>query len=145
MSICPVDNPLADARELSLRTGAQTLSLTCITIHRYPAFSTRYSVMCKVYTRYRYHGTSETEHGFSSLWSIIHSLVLVRYLSEQAHKIYVSLVPQSTDIQSLARDTVNNPSLKHGDYLRTRAQIMLYFSHSILTCSKFIKALKYTG
>ena len=92
MSICPVDNPLADARELSLRTGAQTLSLTCITIHRYPAFSTRYSVMCKVYTRYRYHGTSETEHGFSSLWSIIHSLVLVRYLSEQAHKIYWPLV-----------------------------------------------------
>ena len=35
--------------------------LTCITIHRYPIFSTRYSVMCKVYTGYC--GTSEIEHG----------------------------------------------------------------------------------
>ena len=32
----------------------------CATIHRYPIFSTRYSVTCKVYTGY--HGTSETEH-----------------------------------------------------------------------------------
>ena len=30
------------------------------TIHRYPTFSTRYSVMCKVYTGY--YGTSEIEH-----------------------------------------------------------------------------------
>ena len=34
---------------------------TCTTIHRYPIFSTRYSVMCKVYTGYC--GTSEIEHG----------------------------------------------------------------------------------
>ena len=33
----------------------------CTTIHRYPNFSTRYSVMCKVYTGYC--GTSEIEHG----------------------------------------------------------------------------------
>ena len=33
----------------------------CLTIHRYPIFSTRYSVMCKVYTGY--HGISEIEHG----------------------------------------------------------------------------------
>ena len=33
----------------------------CTTIHRYPIFSTRYSVMCKVYTGYC--GTSEIEHG----------------------------------------------------------------------------------
>ena len=31
------------------------------TIHRYPIFSTRYSVICKAYTGY--HGTSEIEHG----------------------------------------------------------------------------------
>ena len=31
------------------------------TFHRYPIFSTRYSVMCKVYTGYC--GTSEIEHG----------------------------------------------------------------------------------
>ena len=35
--------------------------MTCTTIHRYPIFSTRYSVMCKVYTGY--HGSSEIEHG----------------------------------------------------------------------------------
>ena len=33
----------------------------CTTFHRYPIFSTRYSVMCKVYTDYC--GTSEIEHG----------------------------------------------------------------------------------
>ena len=38
----------------------QTLSHSCTTIYRYPNFSTRYSVMCKVYTGY--HGTSEIEH-----------------------------------------------------------------------------------
>ena len=35
--------------------------VSCTTIHRYPIFSTRYSVMCKVYTGYC--GTSEIEHG----------------------------------------------------------------------------------
>ena len=33
----------------------------CTTFHRYPIYSTRYSVMCKVYTGYC--GTSEIEHG----------------------------------------------------------------------------------
>ena len=33
----------------------------CTTIHKCPIFSTRYSVMCKVYTGY--YGTSEIEHG----------------------------------------------------------------------------------
>ena len=33
----------------------------CTTFHGYPIFSTRYSVMCKVYTGYC--GTSEIEHG----------------------------------------------------------------------------------
>ena len=36
-------------------------TLTCTTFHRYPIFSTRYSVMCKVCTGYC--GTSEIEHG----------------------------------------------------------------------------------
>ena len=33
----------------------------CSTINRYPIFSTRYSVTCKIYTGY--HGASEIEHG----------------------------------------------------------------------------------
>ena len=33
----------------------------CTTIHRYPIFSKRFSVLCKVYTGYC--GTSEIEHG----------------------------------------------------------------------------------
>ena len=33
----------------------------CTTFHRYQIFSTRYSVMCKIYTGYC--GTSEIEHG----------------------------------------------------------------------------------
>ena len=39
----------------------QTIKLSCTTVHRYPIFSTRYSVMCKVYTGYC--GTSEIENG----------------------------------------------------------------------------------
>ena len=38
-----------------------TYIVICTTFHRYPIFSTRYSVMCKVYTGYC--GTSEIEHG----------------------------------------------------------------------------------
>ena len=34
---------------------------SCTTIHRYSIFSTRYSVLCKVYTGH--YGTSEIEHG----------------------------------------------------------------------------------
>ena len=37
------------------------IRILCTTFHRYPIFSTRYSVMCKVYTGYC--GTSEIEHG----------------------------------------------------------------------------------
>ena len=37
------------------------LSFSCTTIHRYPIFSTRHSIMNKVYTGYC--GTSEIEHG----------------------------------------------------------------------------------
>ena len=40
---------------------AVTFETTCTTFYRYPIFSTRYSVMCKVYTSYC--GTSEIEHG----------------------------------------------------------------------------------
>ena len=54
------------------------------TIHRYPIFSTSYSVMCKVYIGY--HGTSEIEHGLYAIRSIIPSLKLRDYLSVQAHK-----------------------------------------------------------
>ena len=37
------------------------INMNYTTIHRYPIFSTRYSVMCEVYTGY--YGTSEIEHG----------------------------------------------------------------------------------
>ena len=38
-----------------------TLFIYCTKIHRYPIFSTKYFVMCKVYTGY--YGLSEIEHG----------------------------------------------------------------------------------
>ena len=56
----------------------------CTTIHRYPIFSTRYSVMCKVYTGYC--GTSEIEHGLCTCMVDNPSLKLGDYLSVQAHK-----------------------------------------------------------
>ena len=39
----------------------EVVKIHCTIIHRYPIFSTRYSVVCKVYTGY--HGPSEKEHG----------------------------------------------------------------------------------
>ena len=45
--------------ETKIKIG--NVSKLCTTILRYPIFSTRYSVMCKVYTGYC--GTNETEHG----------------------------------------------------------------------------------
>ena len=63
-----------------------TFSVNCTTIHRYPIFSTRYSVMCKVNTGYC--GTSEIEHGLvcAPVRLIIPSLKLGDYFSVQAHK-----------------------------------------------------------
>ena len=50
----------------------------CTTIHRYEIFSTRYSVICKVYTGYC--GTSEIEHGLCTC-SIDNPLAKARGLS----------------------------------------------------------------
>ena len=44
-----------------IRNVTKLYSLICTPIYRYPISSTRYSVICKVYTGY--HGTSEIEHG----------------------------------------------------------------------------------
>ena len=46
---------------MSLYIYFAPIYLSCTTIHRYPVFSTRNSVMCKVYTGYC--GTIELEHG----------------------------------------------------------------------------------
>ena len=75
---------------VSIRVRPQYLAHTyiwtrsfCTTFHRYPIFSKRCSVLCKVYTGYC--GTSEIEHG-APVWSIIPSLKLGDYLSVKAHK-----------------------------------------------------------
>ena len=68
-------------------TGVYTLSQTsalfmfnstCTTFHRYPIFSTRYSVMCKVCTGYC--GTSEVEHGLCA-YTVDNPLAKARGLS----------------------------------------------------------------
>ena len=46
---------------IKIENTIDTCKMNCTKIHRYPIFSTRYSVMCKVYTGYC--GTSEIEHG----------------------------------------------------------------------------------
>ena len=53
-------------------------------VHRYPIFSTRYPVMCKVYTEY--HDTSEIKHGLCACTADNPSLKLGDYLSVKAHK-----------------------------------------------------------
>ena len=66
--------------------------LSCTTIHRYPIFSTRYSVMCKVYTGYC--GTSELEHGLCAC-TVDNPLAKARGLSLRTGAqtmLYLSLV-----------------------------------------------------
>ena len=56
--MCPVAYSLAVDWHLNKKKVSFCwLKLNCTTFHRYPIFSTRYSVMCKVYTGYC--GTSE--------------------------------------------------------------------------------------
>ena len=65
----------------------------CTTFHRYPIFSTRYSVMCKVYTGYC--GTSEIEHGLCAC-TVDNPLAKARGLSLRTGAqpmLYLLLVP----------------------------------------------------
>ena len=59
---------ICTAQEIQLLTAFLTQicnhKYSCTTIHRYPIFSTRYTVMCKVYTGYC--GTSEVSSGIIS-------------------------------------------------------------------------------
>ena len=73
----------------------------CSTIHRYPIFSTRYYVMCKVYTGYC--GTSEIEHGLCAC-TVDNPLAKARGLSLRT-----------------GAQTMLYLSLKLGDYLSVQA------------------------
>ena len=67
----------------------------CTTIHKYPIFSTRYSVMCKVYTGF--YGTSEIEHGLCAC-TVDNPLAKARGLSLRTGAqtmLYLSLVDEA--------------------------------------------------
>ena len=79
--------------------------MSCTTFLRYPIFSTKYSVICKVYTGY--YGTSEIEHGLCAC-TVDNSRAKTRELSLRIGAktiLFLSLVPYSSDTQTLARDT----------------------------------------
>ena len=66
------------------------------TIHRYPIFGTRYSVMCKVLTGY--HGTNEIEHGLCTC-TVDNPLAKARGLSLRIGAqtmLYLSLIATYT-------------------------------------------------
>ena len=66
----------------------------CITFHRNPVFSKRYSVLCKVFTGY--HGTSEIEHGLCAC-TVDNPLAKARGLSLRTGAqtmLYLSLIPR---------------------------------------------------
>ena len=68
------------------------LYASCTTIHRYPIFSTRHSVMYKVYTGYC--GTSEIEHGLCAC-TVDNPLAKARGLSLRTGAqtmLYLSLI-----------------------------------------------------
>ena len=54
------------------------INKVCTTAYRYPIFSTRYSVICKVYTGYC--GTTEIEHGLCA-YTVNNPLAKARGLS----------------------------------------------------------------
>ena len=86
----------------------------CTTFHRYPIFSKRYSVLCKVYTGYC--GTSEIEHGLCAC-TVDNPLAKARGLSLRTGAqtmLYLPLVPHST---------------KRGDYLSVQAHNPCSISH----------------
>ena len=68
-------------------------SRTCTTFHRYPIFSMRYSVMCKVYTGYC--GTSEIEHGLCACM-VDNPLAKARGLSLRTGAQPMLYLPQRT-------------------------------------------------
>ena len=77
-----------------LRHRCLSLCITCTTFHIYPILSTRYSVMCKVYTGYC--GTSEIEHGLCAC-TVDNPLAKARGLSLRTGAqpmLYLPLVPE---------------------------------------------------
>ena len=71
----------------------ETSNVSCTTIHRYPIFSTRYSVMCKVYTGYL--GISQIEHGLCAC-TVDNPIAKARGLSLRTGAqtmLYLSLIP----------------------------------------------------
>ena len=101
------DNPRALAGGLSIiQAHKPALSLTCTTFHRYPIFSTRYSVMCKVYTGYC--GTSEIEHGLCAC-TVDNPLAKARGLSLRTGAqpmIYLPLISSPNHQELFIRFTV---------------------------------------
>ena len=72
-----------------------SLNIFCTTVHRYPIFSMRYSVMCKVYTGYC--GTREIEHGLCAC-TVDNPLAKARGLSLRTGAqtmLYLSLISKT--------------------------------------------------
>ena len=106
-------------QHLSGKKRKYTIIRNCTTIHRYPIFSTRYSVMCKVYTGYC--GTSEIEHGLCAC-TVDNPLAKARGLSLRTGAqtmLYLSFYPYD-----------NSTSLMHTPILEEK---VLY--GSILCCN----------
>ena len=133
----------------------------CFISHLYhnppiPNLSTRYSVMCKVYTEY--HGTSEIDHSLCACTVDSPSLKLGDYLSVRltykpcfiSHLYHNPPIPNlstrysvmckvcngyhgtSQTEHGLCACTVDNPLAKaRGLSLRTGSQTMLYLSHEV--------------
>ena len=88
----------------------------CTTFHRYPILSTRYSVMCKVYTGYC--GTSEIEHGLCAC-TVDNPLAKARGLSLRTGAqtmLYLPLVVVVTRRTVLMEKLVIYPFLFVGGY-----------------------------
>ena len=98
----------------------QTNKRICTTIHRYPNFCMRNSVMCKVYTGYC--GTSEIKHGLCAC-TIFNPLAKARGLSLRTgaqSMLYLSLV------SSKLYNTENSKTWGQILLIQTRRLITIY-------------------
>ena len=92
----------------------EILSFNCTTIHRYPIFSTRYSVMCKVYTGYcgkarRLSPYRCTNHALSLTY--IHYLNFLWKFSHCGTQFVIHSMPSQPNAKSKKSDVSYQPSL----------------------------------
>ena len=115
----------SDNRKTVKFINLQQHKRNCTTFHRYPIFSKRYSVLCKVYTGYC--GTSEIEHGLCAC-TVDNPLAKARGLSLRTGAqpmLYLSLI-----ISTLNMANINVTVVIYPEYSLATVRVTTSFSRT---------------